>query len=273
MTGNYNETPHLPFLLGDFTHHSLTTMFIIIPFREMSPKNSIPRLPWDQLTEGPEIASDVDFVWHRGFLREPGVRKRVVVCYKTGIWAYKVTTEDLIHEAQVLLRIKGLRGVPQVYGITDVPPIALVMSLCPGRPLKRLQRSATARTYLSAIREACIVLGSVHRKGVVHGNISANNILVVTRRDREDVRVSLVGFDHGEITRDKHTVQVDADSLVFLLHEIADSLSESSTFYQHRDKLRVEGGINLTGIIKLLCSVMHEEPAKCPKCKKLRPGK
>lgn len=238
----------------------------------MNPKSKVPRIPHSQLTAGPEISVSSHYVFHKGFIRTPGSKKITPVCYKTAIWDSGVTTADMEHEALVLMKLKGVSGVPRLYGITNKFPAVFVMSLCSGRPLKQLQRSPSARTYLAAIREACIVLGQVHRRGIVHGNISASNILVVTRRNREDVSVSIVGFDHAEITKDKYTRLTDSDSLVFLLHEMADRLSEYSPFYRLRDKLRLQRDVNLTGIVRMLCSVMHENPANCPKCKKLRPG-
>lgn len=238
----------------------------------MSPKSSIPRIPQDRLVSGPETNANGRFVWHKGFIRVPGPEKNVPVCYKTGLWEFGVTTEDMIHEAHMLQKLKKVDNVPRLHGITETPPIALVMSFCPGRPLKKLQRSPTARTYLAAIRETCVVVGAVHRKGVVHCDIGPSNILVVTRRDKEDVTVSLVGFDRAEVTKDKIIRQKDAECLMILIHEMVDNLSEASPFYQHRDKLRAQGDINLTGIVRLLCSVMHENPSKCPICKKLRPG-
>lgn len=239
----------------------------------MDPKVKVTRIPWEDLVEGRELSVDAGFAWHRGSLRLPGSRKRAFVCYRTGLWKYGLTTEDMLHEAQVLSKLKGVNGVPHFYGVTDAPPIALIMSLCPGRQLKQLQRSQTARTYLAAIREACVVLGKVHRKGVVHGHISASNILVVTRRNREDVSVSIVRFDLAELTKDKDALQADAEGLVTLIGEMADKLSPSSPFYQHRDKLKLSRNIDLTGIVRVLCTVMHDNPAKCPTCKKLRPGK
>lgn len=238
----------------------------------MNPKRKVPRISRDQLIAGPEINVSSQFVYHKGFMRTPGSTKITPVCYKTAVWGSGVTSADMEHEARVLMMLKGLSGVPQLYGITNNFPVALVMSLCPGRPLRALQRSPSARTYLAAIRETCIVLGQVHRRGIVHGNVSASNILVVTRRNKEDVSISLVGFDHAEMTKDRYTRVTDTDSLVFLLHELADRLSTRSMFYQHRDKLRVRRDINLTGIVRVLCAVMHEGPADCPECKKLRPG-
>lgn len=238
----------------------------------MSPKSTVPRIPTDQLMAGAEIKADGNFVWHKGHIRVPGRSKNIPVCYKTGLWEFGITTEDMMHEAQILLKLKGVDNVPQLYGITDTPPIALVMSLCPGRPLSKFQRSSSARTYLAAIRETCVVVGAIHRRGVVHCDIGTSSILVVTRRNKEDVSVFLVGFDRAEITKDKITRQRDADCLVFLMHEMVDLLNEASPFYQHRDKLRVQGDITLTGIVKVLCSVMHGKSGKCSYCKKLRPG-
>lgn len=240
----------------------------------MDPKKKLTRIPWENLTEGAELSVDGAFAWHKGFMRIPGTRKRPTVCLRTGLWKFGVTTDDMMHEAQVLMKLKGVDGVPHLYGVTDAPPIALVMSLCPGRQLKQLQRSQSARTYLAAIRETCVVLGKVHRKGIVHGHIRASNILVVTRRHREDVCVSLLRFDLAEMTKDKDAFQADAEGLVSLVEDLAEKLSPNSPFFEHREKLRLPRNIDLTGIVKALCAVMHEGPhTKCLTCKKLRPGK
>ncbi len=237
----------------------------------MASETSVPSISWQQVVPGKEIAESSAFVWYRGSLRTPGTHQRVPVCYKTDRWSYMQTTDDLMHEARVLKKLKGLKGVPRLFGMTQAPPAALVLSLCPGRPLKELQRPVSARTYLAAIRETCVLLGSVHRRGIVHGNINAFNILVVTRRRREDVSVSLVGFHRAELTRARAKRQADTDSLVSLLHDLADKLSESSWLYKHRDKLMLQRKVDLTGLVKVLCSVLHDDPAACSECKALRP--
>lgn len=237
----------------------------------MSPKNAVPTISWQQVTAGKEISESSAFVWYRGSLRSPGAQRPRLVCYKTDRWSYMQITDDLLREARVLQRLKGLEGVPRLHGMTQTPPCALVLSLCPGRALRDLRRSVSARSYLAAIRETCVLLASVHRRGVVHGNINALNILVVTRRAREDVNVSLVGFHRAEVTKDKSKRQVDVDSLASLLHDLVDQVSESSWLYKHRDDLRLQRKVSLPGLVKVLCSILHGDPAACLTCMNVRP--
>lgn len=237
----------------------------------MSSKSDVPKLSWGQIEKGKVFFSDNDFVLFTGFLLMPNTQRRVPVCYKVVKMSVLETTDEMLHEARVLLQLRDINGVPRLFGVTE-SPVALVTSRSAGEVLKNLQQQSSARSYLAALRETCILLGKLHRRGIVHCNISAYNILVVTRRIKDDVTVSLVGFESAEMTKDRVTRQTDTDSVVFLMHEMAKRVGKNSWLYRHLDKLRVQREINLTGIVRVLCSILHGGPEKCPKCSHLRPG-
>lgn len=237
----------------------------------MGPKMEVSRISWEHLRAGKETGQDTQYIVYKGKLQLPG--GPVPVVYKVGREQFKMTTHDFMDEARVLLALYGMAEVPRLYGVTTTDPLALVMSQSHGTPLRKFQRSATALTYLSSLREVCLILGRIHHRGVAHCDISDLNILVKAKGNTEDVAVSLVGFDHAVFPEDKEVFKVDCKQLLDLVHVMGDKLNKSSVLFQNRDKLLVEKELNLTGILRLLCSVLHNEnPFQCEQCRKLFPG-
>ena len=238
----------------------------------MSSTSELPRISWEDLELGNEMHLGREFTIFRGWLELPNNRGRVPVIYKMGKWNLLTTTDDFLDEGRLLQTVKGLSNVPQFYGITATPPFALVTSRCGGSPLKRFQRKGAARVYLEALREVCLILGRVHRRGVVHCNVNENTILVQFKGDPEEIITSLVGFRNGMFPEDKEMLKFDSKQVMALVNVMGTKLKEPSELFEHRDKLLAERELNLTGILRLLCSVLHGDPYKCVKCKNLRPG-
>ncbi|SDH35863.1 Protein kinase domain-containing protein [Lentzea fradiae] len=118
-------------------------------------------------------------------------------------------------EHQVLTRLHGVRGVPEVYDrFTEWEHLFVAMEFMPGRSLGQwlghnypLTRRETTPEDLREYRERAQALigrvedlvGQVHERGVVFGDLHTMNILV-----DEDDQVSLIDFELSSTIEDVH---------------------------------------------------------------------
>lgn len=235
----------------------------------MGPKKEVSRIAWDNLEPGKEIGQDSRYIVQEGWLKL--TRRRVPVAYKVGRMYYTMRSDEFMEEAEILMGLHGIRNVPRLYGMTAGPPLAIVMSRCPGVPIKEFQSSETALTYFSAIRKAIFIVARVHRRDIAHCDVSDITILVEAKGNTEKVKVHLVGFDNAVFTKAAQTMKIDSLQLMDLVHVMAEKLDESSNFFEHRDKLLVEEELDMAGILRLLCGVLHGDPKTCRKCRFRRP--
>ena len=159
-----------------------------------------------------------------------------VVALKVEEPEHGVTASHLRQEARVLQALKEVKGVPILYGVTDSPPCALVMTFCPGIPLSNYMSSSTARTYLSALLVACSILDKMHQRGVAHGSISAEHILAAVGSLGE-VTVSLVGFRQATEDADEITKKADVFRVSQLAYAMENVMTPDSDVFPRRGNL------------------------------------
>lgn len=78
----------------------------------------------------------------------------------------------------MLHELVGEAGVPQLYGLTDASPPALVMSLCRGALLQDVCAAGETVIAVRALLSLCGVLRRLHARGVTHGDVHAGNVMV-----------------------------------------------------------------------------------------------
>ena len=93
----------------------------------------------------------------------------------------------------MLHELEGVLGVPQLYGVTDATPPALVMGLCEGALLEKLCESGEVQMCLRAVLQVCGVLRRLHARGITHGDIHAGNVMVNVSEEGE-VEATLLDF-------------------------------------------------------------------------------
>lgn len=147
-----------------------------------------------------------------------------------------VTVAHLKEEARVLQILKGMKGVPRLYGMTDSPPCALVMTLCPGIALSNYMKSRAARIYLSALLVVCSILEKIHQRGVTHGSISAEHILAAVGSLGE-VTVSLVGFREATDDGDENRKKADVLRVSQLAYAMESVIMPDSDVFPRRGHL------------------------------------
>lgn len=204
-------------------------------------------------------------------LRPDGSFKYVV--YKIPRTMSETATADLEHEARILQALRGVRGVPWLYGLTHPPRVALVMSFCLGKQLQDFLGADSAWTYLAALRKACLVLKGMHDAGVVHSNLQQRNILVAVREGATDhVTVSVVGLQAAQFSVEAWEKWCDLHSIVMMAKQIRGHLRKDSVLYGRSEELEALSRMNPSHldwmvILVAFCRVLHSErPAMCQLC-------
>ncbi|NUP90054.1 MAG: hypothetical protein HUU25_09560 [Candidatus Sumerlaeia bacterium] len=80
---------------------------------------------------------------------------------------------SLWREARAYARLRGVAGVPEVWGRIDGP--ALVMEWLPLKRLPRAEERALAPAFFDALDA---LLAEIHARGVAHGDVRRKNIAV-----------------------------------------------------------------------------------------------
>lgn len=210
---------------------------------------------------------------YRAFLDRPWGGSRVVV-YKEPRARSDSASAALHHEAHVLETLRGVQGVPKLYGLIPPPREALVMSFCPGEPLENFLRADSGRTYLGALRKLCLVLRAMHEAKVVHTNLHQRNILVQASRGyAENVLVSLVGLRAASMgVQDGWEVWCDLHSVVMLARLIRPHFDKHSQMYGRCEEFEVLSRLNPRSldwmvILVAFCRALHRQrPALCRQC-------
>uniref|UniRef100_A0A0P4WER5 Protein kinase domain-containing protein n=1 Tax=Scylla olivacea TaxID=85551 RepID=A0A0P4WER5_SCYOL len=172
----------------------------------------------------------------------------------------------MMAEALVLQLLQSVAGVPRLYGVTDSPPQALVMTHCPGEQLEAFHTPRTARTFLASLQRASRILLRMHALGVSHGDVHQRNILVQAAGDTEQVTVHLVDFEESQIFNDEREKRLDALNLFNIARsyvlEINKHLYPGLHRRRHRLLQQQDASLDLSRVSVLLCNILHGCP--CP---------
>lgn len=188
-------------------------------------------------------------------------QRRVPVAYKLLNSLNIRPPNSVMAEAVVIHLLQDVQGVPRLYGVTDSPPQAVVMTFCPGEQLEAFHTPRTARTFLTALQRACRILLSMHAIGVSHGDVHPRNILVQAAGDTEQVAVHLVDFGESQIFNDEREKRLDALNLLNLARSYVAQINKHLYPDLHRRRHRLlqhhDNSLDLSTVSELLCSILH----------------
>jgi tRNA A-37 threonylcarbamoyl transferase component Bud32 len=109
-------------------------------------------------------------------VEENGLRA-VVKDYSTNKFVFRNTVGRFLvwREGKAYKKLKGLRGVPNIYRVMD--GLALAIEQIPGRDLKKVTREMQVpETFLGALKD---LVNDLHRRGIAHCDLKkATNILM-----------------------------------------------------------------------------------------------
>jgi len=130
-------------------------------------------------------------------------------------------TPDLVQrfeqEAKALTEFQHLYAVTaQAFGHTEEGHPYVVMELFIGTPLSHDENPAHHRRALNWMQQLCAALAAAHEKGIVHGNITAQNIRLSTDTSGREV-VKLVNFE--VMKESKSLPEADVYALAVVLSE------------------------------------------------------
>ena len=103
--------------------------------------------------------------------------------------------------------------MPQLYGVTDTTPPALVMGLVQGAVLQKLCECGEVQMCLRALLKVCRVVRRLHACGITHGDIHAGNVMVDVSEEGE-VEATLLDFGLAERYTDAAQQKVDVNMVV-----------------------------------------------------------
>ena len=229
-----------------------------------------PRVSWRMLLGRETRVPLVDrplMLLYTTFLLQPNGTFRFVL-YKVPRVASEAASSALVHEARVLHVLRGVRGVPRLYGLTQTPEEAIVMSFCPGEPLQTFLRQETACTYLQALRSVSLTLKGMHDLGVAHGSLHPHNILVFVLQGHgglaEHVITSVVGLRSAIMDGSEWAKWADLHSVVGMAQGIQGHLTENMELAGRcKDLARLAAltpaRLNWSVVLMFLCKVLHGE--------------
>lgn len=195
------------------------------PSSDAAASTVIPLLFWSQLEDCRLMSDRIFSSVYSAFLRLPNGHY-VMVAYKVPTME-ATSSRRVLKEAKVLQALKGMSGVPRLYGVTSPSPkSAIVMSFCPGVTLNNYQTVGAAKVYLSALLIICRTLRQMHERGVTHGHVEPFNILVVATGKKEATYAFLVDFRLATINGSEQDKKDDTEMLFSLILDIADVIEE-----------------------------------------------
>lgn len=224
----------------------------------------VPLVPWTQLKGRRRIGKGYHSDVFLGILTLPGGR-RIQVAYKTINSLNIRPPNTIMSEALVLQVLEEVVGVPKLYGVTDSPPEALVMTYCPGVMLEAFETPRTARTFLASLQKTCHILRRMHAMGISHGDVHARNIIVDAAGDTEDITVHLVDFGEAQILNDETEKNLDSLNLLKMAKTYVWDIKKDlyPGLYRRRDHLLQlpDATLDLDQVSALLCEILHGRPS------------
>lgn len=220
----------------------------------------MPSLAWTQIKGRKRIGKGYHSDVYLGLLTLPGGR-RVSVAYKIINSLRLRPPNTIMAEALVIQMLAGVPGVPRLYGVTDSPPQALVITYCSGVTLKAFETPRTARTFLASLQKTCYILRRMHALGVSHGDVHGKNIIVDGVGDTEAVNIHLVDFGESQIFNDEAEKKLDVLKLIRLAKTYLRDLRKDlyPALYRRRDHIfqLPEATLDLHQVSGLLCELLH----------------
>lgn len=200
----------------------------------------IPLVRWKDLTKVELLdVHGVSAVAYSGFLRQPEGHYVHVFIKQPKEGSAKAALA-LRHEARVLLKLRGVHGIPALYGVTRRPRIALVTAYTSATVLGDFLRPETPRSYLAGVLQVCHIVREVHARGVAHKNLYPCHVFMETSvaMDSNLVMVSLAGFGRGVLRASLKDKQYDVNSLASMAMEVHEHILSSHALYRRRDLLQ-----------------------------------
>lgn len=221
----------------------------------------VPALEWSQLSGKVKVGEGLYSIVYRSVLTLPG-RVTVTVAVKEYLTKVPEITEKIRNEALILLRSEGVLGVPKAYGTLKTPQMALVMSLCPGRPLKTWRNAKGAPVYLRSLIKTCGIVSKLHERGVVHRDLHDKNILVDATDSGVVCFVSIVDFGHASLSSSEENDRIDALQIARMTANVLTKVTEASgpDFSETCQQLQevMEGNVSLSQVLTMLSDIFHD---------------
>jgi serine/threonine protein kinase len=147
-------------------------------------------------TKNEKLLGDARFsIWTATFNRHGLDLPYILKCIEPSAWSSESECDsmirDLKREFRIYQELTGAAGVPYVAPLIDTgEQIVLPIKHPRGKPVSAIDvKQLTLVERLTAIRSAAIALETVHGRGVVHGNLSRDNIYI-----SDDQNVELLDF-------------------------------------------------------------------------------
>lgn len=164
-----------------------------------------------------------------------------------------------LKEAKVLRALSGISGVPKLYGVTESPPHAMVMSRCKGETLDDLRRRGKIRCCLIVLQEVCVILGDVHKRGYYHGDVHAGNILLQYTNNHCCMLVTLDKFGSaGRLSDRTEGKEVDVKMVCILVKEVLLYMKKKDDVRLYNKRLNFVMEMEETKSLAVIYTMLHQ---------------
>ena len=239
------------------------------PAKMNSLNTSVPLVSWKDVTQidPMEVTCTTNTVFS-AFLRQPEGHF-VHVFIKQPKSSSAQAARALRHEARSLLKLRGIHGIPHLYGVSRRPKMALFMAFTSGGLLGDFLKPQTPRSYLAGILRVCHIMREVHARGVAHKNLYPCHVFVEPslQHDSNLVMVSLAGFSHTALHATALDKQYDVDSIATMALEVYEHIKPPHALYKRRELLlgAQRKDINLKNMEIIVTKVLYgRKPPQYP---------
>ena len=132
------------------------------------------------------------------------MKRRLPKKYRLPEMDEKIRTYRTTHESQ-LLHLAKEAGVPTpIIFMIDLAESNIIMEYVEGDEVKQILDDSTTQVRQALCRHVCELVGRLHRKDIVHGDLTTSNLILAPSR-----RVVFVDFGLGEKTAELELRAVD----------------------------------------------------------------
>ena len=132
------------------------------------------------------------------------IKERIPKKYRLPVLDEQIRTYRTIHEPQLMHEAKKA-GVPTptIY-MVDLAKKSIIMEYVEGKQVKRILNQLSAKERIELCRKIGILIGRLHRNGIIHGDLTTSNMILTSNG-----KIYFVDFGLGEFSKELEAKGVD----------------------------------------------------------------
>jgi len=132
------------------------------------------------------------------------IKERIPKKYRLPVLDERIRTYRTVHEPQLMHEAKKA-GVPTptIY-MVDLAKKSIIMEYVEGKQVKRIMNQLSAKERIELCRKIGILIGRLHRNGIIHGDLTTSNMILTSNG-----KIYFVDFGLGEFSKELEAKGVD----------------------------------------------------------------